>query len=51
MKNKQKGYLGKGLEKAMTAFIIMLIVASAILGWISIEGIIWLFKHISVGLV
>lgn len=51
MKKYQKGNIGHGLEKAMTAFIIMVIVVSAILGWVSIEGIIWLFKHISIGVV
>lgn len=51
MKNKQKGYLGNGLEKAMTAFLIIVIVISGILGWVSIEGIIWLFKHVSIGVV
>lgn len=47
MKNKQKGYLGNGLENALTALVLMVVVGSAILGWVSIEGIIWLFKHIS----
>lgn len=47
MNNKQRGYLGNGLENALTALVIMVVVVSAILGWASIEGIIWLFKHIS----
>lgn len=47
-KNKQRGY-GQGIAKAMTAFIAAVAIVSAIGGWALIEGVIWLFSHVTIG--
>jgi len=47
-KKKQRGY-GHGIAKAMTAFITAVAIVSAVGGWALIEGIIWLFSHITIG--
>ena len=41
--------IGKGIARAMTAFIVVACVVSAVLGWAVIEGCIWLFRHVSIG--
>ena len=40
--------LGKGMESAVTAFIIAACLISAVVGWGIIEGLIWVFSHISI---
>lgn len=45
--NKQKGYYGIG--NAMTTFIIVSMIISAVVGWGVIEGIIWIFSHLTIG--
>lgn len=49
MKNKQKGFIGKGVADGVAFIMVLLCIASAIVGWGVIEGIIWLFSHISIG--
>lgn len=39
---------GKDIAKAMTFFIIVCCLISAVVGWGVIEGFIWLFSHISI---
>lgn len=38
---------GKGIEDAMTALLIVACILSAVVGWGVIEGLIWVFSHIS----
>jgi len=40
---------GKGITDAMTFLFIFVAVVSAIVGWGVIEGVIWLFSHITIG--
>lgn len=42
---------GEGIAKAMTFAFILCAIISAVVGWGVIEGIIWLFKHISITLI
>ena len=42
---------GKGIADAVGAFIIAACIISAIVGWGVIEGLIWLFSHISISFV
>jgi hypothetical protein len=42
---------GEGMAKAVTFGFIVVAVVSAVTGWGIIEGIIWLFKHISITLI
>lgn len=44
---KQKGWIGNGLSDAIAGFLIFLVIISAIVGWGVIEGLIWIFSHIS----
>lgn len=46
MKKKQLGYYGFGSDMGK-ALMVMLVVA-AVIGWIGIELIIWLFSHIDI---
>lgn len=46
---KQRGYLGHGIAKAMASLFITTALVSAVGGWALIEGIIWLFSHITLG--
>jgi len=40
---------GKGIEDAMVFLFIIAAIVSAVVGWGLIEGVIWLFSHITVG--
>lgn len=40
---------GKGIADAMASLFIVTIIISAIVGWGVIEGVIWLFSHITIG--
>lgn len=42
---------GEGIAKAMTFAFILCAIISAVVGWGVIEGIIWLFKHVSITLI
>ena len=42
---------GKGIADAMASLFIVTIVISAIVGWGLIEGLIWIFSHISISFV
>lgn len=42
---------GKGLADAMVSLFIVTIIISAIVGWGVIEGLIWIFSHISISFV
>ena len=42
---------GEGIAKAMTFAFILVAIVSAVVGWGLIEGVIWLFKHISITLI
>jgi hypothetical protein len=48
-RNKQRGYMGIG--RGWVGFLITLMLISAVIGWGVIEGIIWVFSHITIGLV
>lgn len=48
-KNKQKGFIGKGLEDAMAGLLIFAVIISAVVGWGVIEGLLWILSHISIG--
>lgn len=39
---------GEGMASAMTGLIIVVCLISAVLGWGIIEGLIWVFSHISI---
>jgi len=45
-KNKQRGFIN---GSDWNAFMIGLIVVSAVIGWGAIELLLWLFSHISIG--
>lgn len=49
MKNKQRGFIGNSLERALAFSFILVAVASAVVGWGLIEGVIWIFKHLTIG--
>ena len=40
---------GKGIEDAMVSLFIIAVIVSAIVGCGLIEGVIWLFSHITIG--
>ena len=42
---------GKGIDDAIASLFIVTIVISAIVGWGLIEGLIWIFSHISISFV
>lgn len=42
---------GKGIADAMASLFIVTIIISAIVGWGLIEGLIWVFSHISISFV
>jgi hypothetical protein len=42
---------GKGIADAMASLFIVTIIISAIVGWGLIEGLIWIFSHISISFV
>lgn len=46
-KNKQRGYFGNGMAKAMTFMFVVTAIVSAVGGWALIEGAIWVFSHLS----
>jgi len=46
---KQKGYL-QGIGKAITALMVCLVLAAMPLGWLIIEGVIWLFHNVHIGI-
>ena len=48
-RNKQRGYMG--ISRGWTGFLITLMLISAVVGWGVIEGILWVFSHITIGLV
>jgi hypothetical protein len=48
-KSKQKGFMDIG--RGWTGYIITLILISAVVGWGVIEGILWVFSHITIGLI
>ena len=39
---------GKGIEDAMVFLFIIVAIVSAVVGWGLIEGVIWLFSHITI---
>ncbi|MDN6874102.1 hypothetical protein QO209_16795 [Pseudomonas citronellolis] len=45
MKSKQRGYY----NFSMTPLLVAVAIISAVGGWALIEGIIWIFKHITIG--
>jgi len=49
MKSKQRGFIGNGIERAMVFAFNAVAIISAVGGWILIEGVIWIFKHITIG--
>ena len=44
---KQKGYWSDG--KDWTGFLILLGLICAVVGWGTIEGILWILSHINIG--
>lgn len=42
---------GKGIADAMASLFIVTIIISAVVGWGLIEGLIWIFSHISISFV
>lgn len=42
---------GECISKAVTFIFIVSVIVSAVVGWGVIEGIIWLFKHISISMI
>ncbi len=42
---------GKGIADAIGFAFILCAIISAVVGWGVIEGVIWLFKHISITLI
>lgn len=49
MKNKQAGWIGEGINQAIAGVLIVIVVVSAVGGWALIEGLIWIFKHLTIG--
>ncbi|WP_160326823.1 hypothetical protein [Pseudomonas citronellolis] len=49
MKSKQRGFIGNGIERAMAFAFIAVAIVSAVGGWALIEGVIWIFKHLTIG--
>ncbi|ARG88692.1 TPA: hypothetical protein SL665_001606 [Pseudomonas aeruginosa] len=49
MKNKQRGYIGKGIADAIAFAFIGVAIVSAVGGWALIEGLIWIFRHLTIG--
>ncbi|HHM6242596.1 TPA: hypothetical protein ACRNLS_001652 [Pseudomonas aeruginosa] len=49
MKNKQRGYIGKGIADAIAFAFIWVAIVSAVGGWALIEGLIWIFRHLTIG--
>ncbi|MGE4335317.1 MAG: hypothetical protein AB7E55_04990 [Pigmentiphaga sp.] len=47
--NRQKGWIGEGLSQAVAGAMLMIVIVSAVAGWVLIEGVIWIFSHISIG--
>ena len=39
---------GKGIADAMVFLFIIVAIVSAVVGWGLIEGVIWLFSHITI---
>lgn len=38
----------RGIADGLVAFYVVSLVIAAILGWCFIEGLVWLFSHISI---
>ncbi len=49
MKNKQRGFIGKGIADGIAFLFVLVAIVSALGGWALIEGVIWIFKHITIG--
>ena len=47
--NRQRGWMGEGLGQAIAGAMVMIVIVSAVAGWVLIESLICLFSHISIG--